>query len=416
MSKKSDIKECIQCLYTSRHPFGLSFDETGLCTGCITHREKTEWDWSARFEMLREKVRSTRRQSPYYDCVIPVRGTPEYFYVVDVVKKRLGLNPLVVSYNSQFNSEVAIRNLDRLRDVFDVDILVYTSNPTIYKKLVRESMVRLNNMRWPFIAGETSFPVYEAVERDIPLVIWPYHQPTEQVGMHSYVETPEMSRRGRAEFDLMGVEPSEFLAAETTITASDIFDIQYPTNYLLHRHNIVGIYLSNYLPWDTRRYSEEMIQRHGALGAQNCRTFDTYDRIDDMTYMSVHDIFKYALHGYSRVTDNLCREVRFGRISKSDARAIEQFYQQQYPANEIRIFLDWLGMNEKALQWYLERMPNHIDTRDTKLVLSETQRAFVKSFVANGPDVFKNDQYIIYGKGIDLDDTVVPGDGKSSTW
>ena len=90
-----------------------------------------------------------RRSRRDYDCVVPVRGTPEYFKVLDVVKNELGLNPLVVAYNSQFNSEAGIENLDRLRDTFDVDLLHYTSNPLIYRKLVRESLARMRSMRKP---------------------------------------------------------------------------------------------------------------------------------------------------------------------------------------------------------------------------------------------------------------------------
>jgi hypothetical protein len=102
------LRECVQCLYRSKHPFGLQFDSDGLCTGCITHREKTELDWNARFLELQRLAdhQKHRNRNRHYDCVVPIRGTPEYFYVMDVVKNRLGLNPLAVSYNSQFNSNM----------------------------------------------------------------------------------------------------------------------------------------------------------------------------------------------------------------------------------------------------------------------------------------------------------------------
>ena len=298
------VVECTQCLYNSNHPFGLRFDEEGVCTGCITHREKTTLDWQARFRELETFVQKIKKKNKnkYYDCVVPIRGTPEYFYVMDVVKNRLKMNPLVVNYNSQFNSEVGIMNLDRIREVFDVDILAYSTNEEIYKKLIRESLVRFSNMRWPYLAGETTFPVQVAVERNIPLVVWPYHQATEQVGMHSYTETPEMSRRYRAHFDLLGVEPEELTSSETLIKQKDIWDLKYPSDQDVMRTGLRGIYLANYLPWDSRKYSEKMIEKYHALSAKNSRTFDTYDRIDDCTYMTVHDILKYYLLGYSRVT------------------------------------------------------------------------------------------------------------------
>lgn len=395
-------RECVQCLYRSSHPFGLQFDAEGLCTGCITHREKSELDWDARFLELQRLVHRHKRKNrnQHYDCVVPIRGTPEYFYVMDVVKNRLGLNPLAVSYNSQFNSEVGIQNLDRIRDTFDVDVLIYSSNATIYKKLIRESLVRFSNMRWPYLAGESVFPVQVAAERDIPLIIWPYHQATEQVGMHSYTEAPEMSRRNRAQFDLLGIEPEELTSSETLVSTSDVWDLLYPSDQALVRTGLRGIYLSNFMPWDTRRYSEEMIQRFGALGAMNPRTFDTYDRIDDMTYMAVHDVLKFYLHGYSRVTDNLCREIRFGRISREDALMVEKYNQSEYPNEEIKVFLDWLGMECSAFEWYAERMPFY-GKQPNKSPLNQRQKEFVCSFVANGTAVMNQGKFIVYGKGLD---------------
>jgi N-acetyl sugar amidotransferase len=398
-------RECVQCLYRSTHPFGLQFNPEGLCTGCITHREKIELDWDARFLELQGLVKRLKRKNRnrHYDCVVPIRGTPEYFYVMDFVKNRLGLNPLAVSYNSQFNSEVGIQNLDRIRDTFDVDIVIYSSNTEIYKKLIRESLVRFSNMRWPYLAGESVFPTQIAVERDIPLVIWPYHQAIEQVGMHSYTEAAEMSRRNRTQFDLLGIEPEELVSAETLVKTTDILDLTYPSDQALVRSGLRGIYLSNYLPWDTRRFSEEMILRFGALGSKNKRTFDTYDRIDDKTYMSVHDILKYYLHGYSRVTDNLCREIRFGRVNRNDALIIQKYYQADYPKDEIEMFLDWLGVQYNAFIWYAERLPFYCDYLK-KPLLERNQVQFISDFKANGRDVMQGKGYITFGKGMELND------------
>lgn len=395
------LRECVQCLYRSTHPFGLQFDSEGLCTGCITHREKSELDWDARFFELQRLIECQKRKNRnrHYDCVVPIRGTPEYFYVMDVVKNRLGMNPLAVSYNSQFNSEVGIQNIDRIRDTFDVDILIYSANANIYKKLIRESLVRFSNMRWPYLAGESVFPVQVAVERNIPLVIWPYHQATEQVGMHSYLESPEMSRRNRVEFDLLGIEPRELTSSETLLGRSDVWDLEYPTDEALLRTGLHGIYLSNFLPWDTRRFSEEMILRFGALGAKNKRTFDTYDRIDDMTYMTVHDVLKFNLHGYSRVTDNLCREIRFGRINRDEALKIENFYQSDYPLEEINIFLNWLGMEYNAFKWFEKKSP-YYGMQKQKTKKNIINNNYISEYISNGPDVNKSKSFILYGKGL----------------
>ena len=398
------VLHCQRCLYTTDHPFGLTLDAEGICSGCRTHEEKTRLDWAARAALLPKCVAAIagRRKGRDYDCVVPVRGTPEYFKVLDVVKNELGLNPLVVAYNSQFNSRAGIENFDRLRETFDVDLIHYTGNPHVYKKLVRESLVRLGSLRWPYLAGETQFPVQVAVEKNIPLVIWPLHQPTEQAGTHSYAEEPEMSRRGRHEYDLMRHEPADLVTVESLVQPRDVEDLHYPSEQTLARGGVRGLYLANYFPWDSRRYSEEMVARHGARCARNRRTFDTYDRIDDCTYMTAHDVLKFARLGYSRVTDSLCREIRFGRISRADARAVERHFQSEQPAAEVAQFCAWLGMSAEGIDWLLRHVHNRHVAEPAAAALTEAQQAFVDGFQANAEPVWDTCSYIIFGKGLSV--------------
>lgn len=398
------MAECTRCLYTESHPFGLVLDDDGVCSGCRIHREKTDLEWEGRLGLLADRIRSASRRSRWYDCVVPVRGTPEYFTVLDIIVNRLGLRPLVVTYNTQFNSSVGIRNVDLMREVFDVDVLIYASNPITYRKLVRESLVRTGSIRWPLIAGSTEFPVRTAVEKGIPAVIWPYHQPTEQVGMHSYLEQNMMSRRDRHEFDLLGIEPHELVTTDTLLQLRDVEDLRYPSDAQLSRTGVVGHYLANYVPWDSRRYSEEAIERFGASSARNPRTFDPYDRIDDMTYMTVHDLLKQAKLGYSRVTDDLVREIRFGRVDREVAIEIAQHHGSQFPHDELRPFLTWLGTSEDALRWTLRRLPFGEPTRtDAPEPLSDAAQRFVDGFIVTAGVVHDQETFTLFGKGLELE-------------
>ena len=48
----SDIKFCKKCLYSSEHPLGITFNEDGVCSGCLIHEEKEKLDWNLRFKKL----------------------------------------------------------------------------------------------------------------------------------------------------------------------------------------------------------------------------------------------------------------------------------------------------------------------------------------------------------------------------
>jgi len=398
--------QCRACLYDSRHPFGLTFDKTGLCSGCATHAEKTSLDWHARFSMLERLVQPHRARKGNYDCVIPIRGTAEYFYVVDVVKNQLGLNPLLVAFNSQFNSTVGIQNLDLIRDKFDCDILLKTQSPQIYRKLMRETLSRFGSVHWPFLAGHTVWPVRVAVQHQIPLIVWPVHQPTEQVGIFSYPDENEMTRRSRNEHDLMGFEAHQLASGESLLKDTDVLTSNYPSDRELAYVGVRGIYLSNYIPWDRRLYSESAVHQFSAEAARCLGTFDTYDHVDNLVYMSIHDVIKRRKLGYGRVRDHLCQEIRFGRISKADAINIESTYnniaQTESYLSISQVFFDWLGMNRQAFEWLLNYHfgLNKIKNKNKSIEITSTQSKFLKGYLSNKKNIESEKKFILIGKGL----------------
>ena len=409
MAFQRPFKQCRACLYDSTHPFGMTFDATGLCSGCITHSEKSSLDWQARFSLLKRLVKPHRARKGNYDCVIPVRGTAEYFYVVDIVKNQLGLNPLLVAFNSHFNSTAGIHNLDLIRDTFDCDILLKTQSPQIYRKLMRETLSRFGSVHWPFLAGHTVWPVRVAVQHKIPLIVWPVHQPTEQVGMFSYLDENEMTRRSRHEHDLMCFEAQELASGEALLRQKDIITSMYPSDRELADAGVRGIYLSNFLPWDRRKYSEDAVRRFGAQAADCPGTFDTYDHVDNLVYMSVHDAIKRRKLGYGRVRDHLCQEIRFGRITRSNAIVIETYYEQLiaktngYPSLN-QMFFDWLGMNAQAFHWLLDY---HFGVANGAIKSHHTdsfinQSSFIESYLRTFPPIDSERKFILIGKGLSV--------------
>ena len=129
MNNKKELKFCTRCLYSNKHPFGITFDERGICSGCKIHEEKDNLDWKYRLQKILKIIdpyRSKTRKN--YDCIVPVTGANDSYYIVHLVKNILKLNPLLVSYNKYFNTPLGIKNLANLRIKFDSDIIEDTKN------------------------------------------------------------------------------------------------------------------------------------------------------------------------------------------------------------------------------------------------------------------------------------------------
>ena len=177
------VQTCKRCLYNTNHPLGLVLDAEGICSGCRVHEEKDRLDWDERWQRLEELVKPYRsRDSRNYDCIVPVSGAGDSFFIVHVVKERLGLKPLLVTYNRYYNTPLGIRNLAQLRRRFDCDILIQSVNPLSVKKIIRTTLRELSSFHWPVLAGQSVF-LQTAVSHKVPLIIWGAHRGLEQVGM-----------------------------------------------------------------------------------------------------------------------------------------------------------------------------------------------------------------------------------------
>lgn len=354
-------RHCARCLYTTDHPLGLVLDDEGICSGCRIHEEKDRLDWNERWARLERLVAPYRsRTGEAYDCIVPVTGAADSYWIVHLVKHKLGLNPLLVHYNRYYNTSLGIRNLANLRIKLDCDILIQNVNPRSVKAITRTTLRELGSLYWHCLAGHSVFPVQTAVHYKVPLIIWGAHQGLEQVGMFSHEHEVEMTRRYRKDHDLMGHEADDLIGTFDTLKEADVWQYRYPDDAQLDAVGVRGIYLGNYVRWDPKAQHEQMVVAYDYRGARFARSFDTYDHVDCWNYLDLHDRFKLHKHGYGKVTDHASREIRHGRLGREQALALVRAHEQQ-PVQHAQAFCDWLGLDPSGLQFLLDqaRNPRH---------------------------------------------------------
>src|SRR5688572_22486212 len=224
------MRFCKRCLYSELHPLNITLDEEGVCSGCRVHEEKDNLDWKERGKKLGKILEGYRSGTGNnYDCIIPVSGARDSHFIVHTVKNVYGMNPLLVSYNKQYNTDIGIRNLANIRIKFDCDFMMLTVNPEKIKKINRATLRRFGSIYWHCLAGQTVYPVQMAVKLKIPLIIWGAHQGIDQVGMFSHLDEVEMTRKYRKEHDLMGYEAEDLIDDEfDNLAEGDVFPFYYP--------------------------------------------------------------------------------------------------------------------------------------------------------------------------------------------
>ena len=230
-------------------------------------------------------------------------------------------------------------------------------NPNKIKKITKYTLKKFGSIYWHIQAGKTVFPVQMAVKLHIPLIIWGAHQGIDQVGMFSHHEEIEMTRKYRKEHDLLGYEAEDLILKNHNLNEDDLSSYFYPDDIKISKNGIRGIYLNNYIRWDTKKQHEKMIRNYNYKTLKQLRTFDNYNDVHCKHYSGLHDYIKYLKLGYGCTTDHATREIRLKRITRNQGINLVNKYSNSFPI-DLKNFSYWIKMNSKQIIEIIEKFRN----------------------------------------------------------
>ncbi len=116
---------CTRCVLDDKIP-GISFNAEGLCSYCAAYDPLVAEERYAPasrdryLQELVERIKIAGRNRPY-DCLIGLSGGVDSSYALYAAKQR-GLRPLAVHVDNGWNSELAVKNIENLVRLLNVDL------------------------------------------------------------------------------------------------------------------------------------------------------------------------------------------------------------------------------------------------------------------------------------------------------
>lgn len=344
------VRWCARCVYPSLAAAPMEFDAAGVCMGCRMAEVKasiTPEQWKQRWDVLRAIAEEARcKDGSRYDCVIPVSGGKDSYYQTHVITRELGLRPLLVTYNGNNYTPAGWRNLQRMREAFGVDHIIFSPSTELLIKLNRLAFLIMGDMNWHAHVGITTYPVRIAAQHRIPLVIWGEHGYLDLSGQFSMDDYPEMSYRDRVEHFARGCDWNYFVGLEG-ITAQDMIPFQYPSDAELLSIGMRGIYLGNFVHWEANEHTRFVMERYSWEPSDETfdRTYRMMSNLDDMHENGVHDYLKYIKFGYGRCTDHVCKDIRAGLMTREEGIELVRQHDHVKP-RDLKRWLAYVGMTE----------------------------------------------------------------------
>lgn len=124
---EKNIKICTNCVMDNSDP-EIKFDKNGRCDFCDNYYNSILPTWKFKngnkkelFELAEKIKKEGTGKGKKYDCVIGLSGGVDSCYLAYIVKKKLGLNPIMVSIDTGWNLNIANENIKKLLEKLKLD-------------------------------------------------------------------------------------------------------------------------------------------------------------------------------------------------------------------------------------------------------------------------------------------------------
>jgi len=341
------MRYCAKCVTPDTKP-DLSLDENGVCDACRVAELKNKIDWDARKKELGKILERYRsKDGSRYDCIIPVSGGKDSHYQTYVIKKIFGLNPLLVTFAPCKSTELGKKNLRNLIERFEVDHVMFTPNPRVYRKLFKLGFKKVGDPCWPCHVGIFTVPVRVAIQYKVPLLIWGENPQMEYGGPASAVESNTLDRKWLNTYGGLLGKGVEDWVGEEGLSLSDLQPYIYPSDEEINAVGVTGIFLGYYMKWDARQQVELMKRKYGFSVKEDGPVPGAYLNYEnlDCGFVDIHDYLMYLKYGFGRATTQVSIDIRNKRMTRKDAlRVVEE---RDGGTERVKEFCDFIGISEK---------------------------------------------------------------------
>jgi N-acetyl sugar amidotransferase len=311
---------CTRCIYPITRP-DSHFDEDGVCSGCRSFEQRQTINWNLRLGALENLIAEAKGRKAPYDVVVPVSGGKDSTYqVLKLIE--LGAKVLAVNGATDMLTPIGRRNLDNLKRFCDV--IEWTPNIEVRKKLVRIGLHRIGDMSFPEHMTIWSIPTRVAVKFGIPLVVWGEQPQREYANPEGVQPATELNSRWVAEYGGLSGLRLDDLIGDEGLTARDLEVFRFPSDADLDAAGVKGIWLGDYIEWDGWK-NAFIAQQYGWESWPHSveTSLANYENLDNFVTI-LRDFIRYLKFGYTRGTDIACNHIRRGRLTRSEALELEE--------------------------------------------------------------------------------------------
>lgn len=361
----SEIKFCVKCTVSNQRP-RITFNKEGVCSACqFAEFKRTNIDWDARENELRELCDKHRKGNGDYDVIVPCSGGKDGSFVAHILKYKYGMNPLTVTWAPLLATDIGRNNLDGFIRVGGFDNILGTPNGVVTRKLTRLSFQYLGDPFQPFIYGQTNYPMQAAIRHNVSLIMYGENGEVEYGGDMKNAFRPTRDIQDHDKHYFSGMPPSFWV--KHGVSEADLKPFMAPRYEDILANKTEIHFLGYYHFWDPQE-NFYYCQEHTGFTANAERSEGTYSKyasLDDRLD-GYHYYLGFVKFGIGRATSDTAHEIRDSKITREEGIALVRRYDGEFPRKYYSDFLSYCGITDKEFHavvdsWRSDHIWNRTD-------------------------------------------------------
>lgn len=319
---------CKKCCQPDTRP-KIEFID-GVCGACHWEDEKKTINWALRRGVLNTIAgiaKDKAKERGTYDCISGVSGGKDSTYVSMYAKEKLGLNVLLVNAAPDLITPIGRHNIDNLIGL-GFDCVTISVNPKVLKKLMRRDFFKHLQLRIC-----TEFPVYATVyimakKLNIPMVV-NGENPALTLGVSADLPTDgdasQVHRVNTVGGRIPNIEYADLIEAGE-VSEDDLYWYTFPDlSDWEGKACWIQYYDKNWSQAGNALYARMRGLRFRDDDMHNLGRIHPWTALDSDFHM-VNQMLKYAKLGFGFTTDEVCYDIREGRLTREAGfKLIEEF-------------------------------------------------------------------------------------------
>ena len=360
--KIKKLKRCTKCILPETFPF-IAFDNQGVCNYCNNYQKKSK---TRSLNELKELVAPYRSKDGSPDCLVPFSGGRDSMYVLHVIKKELGLNPIAFTYDWGMVTDLARRNIARICGELGVENIIVAADMHWKRANIRKNIKAW--LKKPelgmiplFMAGDKFFFFYaDKVKKqtNIKLNIWGINHlentdfKTGFGGLAPQFDKEKIySLSVKNQLKLFRFVGQNIFKSPGYLNQSILDSLgSFASRYFAKKTDYYHLF--DYLLWDEKTIEDTII---GQYKWETSIDTDSTWRIGDGT-ASFYNYVYTLVAGFSENDTFRSNQIREGMISRE--YALSKIYEENKPRyNSLKWYLEIVGLDFEATIKRVNQIP-----------------------------------------------------------